>query len=283
MPALATLEAERHRARTSASRRRPSSSLVDPRPPRRARPWSARARSGGSRASRAPSSSSESCGSTRSTCCASDQSCGLRSITSSSAPSVYSEPALPLRPVGQRCSRRAHQSRTCAALAADAPPRGPEKSAALSRRCHERLGVPLHADHEVARRAPRRPRSPRRATTPPRAGPCPSRSTAWWWKELTRGLAAPQQAGQAAAAPHHVDRVGRLVAGRALAVVDRRARPVGQVLVQRAAAGDVERLQRRGRWRGSAGRARRRGAPAPARRGRARARSVRARDGERAW
>ncbi len=106
-------------------------------------------------------------GSTRSICWASDQSCGLRSMTSSSAPSVYS---LPPFQTAQAGSRPAHAARSSAGVAEAR--RGLDEAAEerrLLRPGGQRLGVPLHADEEVAARAPRCPRSRRRAPRPRRA------------------------------------------------------------------------------------------------------------------
>ena len=74
------------------------------------------------------------------------------------------------------------------------------------------------------------PSAARAATFRPR----PRRSTAWWWKELTATVPAPDQRGEARAG-QDLDLVRDLAAGLALAVAR-------EVLVQRPAAGDVERL-----------------------------------------
>ena len=58
----------------------------------------------------------------------------------------------------------------------------------------ERLGVPLHAEHEPARRRPRSPRPSRRRAHATARRPSPSRSTAWWWNELTDTASAPSGA-----------------------------------------------------------------------------------------
>ena len=92
-------------------------------------------------------------------------------------------------------------------------------------------------------------------------GPRRARSTAWWWKELTAIARVAEHAGQARAR-RDLDLVRRA------AVASSVWRWPGDVLVQRAAAGDVERLGAAADRRGSACRAR-------ARRGRARARTRR--------
>ena len=93
-----------------------------------------------------------------------------------------------------------------------------------------------------ARRRPRCPRPSRPAPTPPRAGPSPSRSTAWWWKEFTPERSRPSTANsrEPRSTPHLV-RLGPARLG--LAVLDRVVGDRGQVLVQRPAARDVERLR----------------------------------------
>ena len=102
--------------------------------------------------------------------------------------------------------------------------------------------VPLHAQLRAGRRRPRCPRSSRPAPTPPPAGRCPSRSTAWWWKEFTPQLAR-RRGSRPAASPASTRTVCvSSQPGRGLAVVDRAVGDVGQMLVQRAAARDVERL-----------------------------------------
>ncbi len=100
---------------------------------------------------------------------------------------------------------------------------------------------PARADRRRPR-SPRSPRSSRPAPTRRPAGPSPSRSTAWWWNELTHSSVgaedrASREPGSTCTAcvssqPGSVWRWSTDVVG------DRR-----QVLVQRAAAGDVERLR----------------------------------------
>ena len=151
------------------------------------------ARSGGSRASRARRSSSDRMGSTRSICCASDQSPGFRSMTSSSTPRVYSLPgfhsAQPgsslMPPCGPSAGRRADRTR-------------PSNRAACSGRwvsvsaCH---CTPTKKSRSGSSTPSIRP-SAAHATG---RSPWPSRSIAWWWKELTWTSSAPISAVEAAA------------------------------------------------------------------------------------
>ena len=145
----------------------------------------ARARSGGSRASRAPTARPTAPGSTRSICCASDQSCGLRSITSSSAPSVYVAAPVPVGPVGQSALMPPRSSRP----APGACRGGLDERRRTARRaragrssvsaCHCTPSTNVAAGASMPSITP----SGAQATA---RRPRPSRSTAWWWKELTR-------------------------------------------------------------------------------------------------
>ena len=72
--------------------------------------------------------------------------------------------------------------------------------------------------------------------------PAPSRSTAWWWNEFTHASSVPRiDASREPRVDVHVVRL--LPPGCGLAVVDGVVGDRGQVLVQRAAARDVERLR----------------------------------------
>ncbi len=134
---------------------------------------------------------------------------------------------------------------------------------------HQRLGVPLHADDEAVA-LDRLDRAVVGAARR-RAGRRRRWSTAWWWKEFTRERAGAGDPVQARARLD-LDLVRRL--GRRLGLAVAR-----DVLVQRPAAGDVERLASRGRSRGSAGRAAGPSAPGRARTRPGSARSARARRG----
>ena len=59
----------------------------------------------------------------------------------------------------------------------------------------ERLGVPLDGEHE-RRRRPRSPRSVPSGDQATARSPAPSRSTAWWWNELTASAVAPSAAAR---------------------------------------------------------------------------------------
>ena len=71
--------------------------------------------------------------------------------------------------------------------------------------------------------------------------PLPQRSAAWWWNELTWASITPitRASREFGVDPHPV---GRHAPARRLAVLDRPVGEVAEVLVQRAAARDVERL-----------------------------------------
>ena len=99
----------------------------------------------------------------------------------------------------------------------------------------ERLGVPLDAEQERRARGPRWPRPSRRRAQATTRRPAPGTSTAWWWKELTSSVApAPVTAASSESAATLTRCVGD---GRDLGLA-----VAVDVLVQRPAAGDVQRL-----------------------------------------
>ena len=129
-----------------------------------------------------------------------------------------------------RCSRAAAPPRRRARRTARAC-RGRGRPA--SRRATARRGT-------APARRPRSPRSRRRAPTRPPAGRGRAGRPPGGGTSSRRAPPAPTiAASRDRLDPHGVR---RLAAGRRLAVVDRAVRDVGQVLVQRPAAGDVERL-----------------------------------------
>ena len=112
-------------------------------------------------------------------------------------------------------------------------------AAALSERLEQppvgqRLGVPLHADREAA--GPRSPRPCRRRRGRAIRSPPPSAVDRLVVEGVDRDACPAPIRPRQPRAGQHLDLVGRPGAGLALAVAR-------QVLVQRAAAGDVERLR----------------------------------------
>ena len=110
-------------------------------------------------------------------------------------------------------------------------------AAALTSASNRRPSASVSACHWTPSAKP----GPSIASTVPSAAraaifrPWPRRSTAWWWKELTAMPCPPPDQRGEARAGQDLDLVGDLAAGLALAVAR-------EVLVQRPAAGDVERL-----------------------------------------
>ncbi len=139
---------------------------------------------------------------------------------------------------------------------------GGEQRSLLGHRL-QRLGVPLHADHELAvHRLDRLDRSVGRA--PCDHQPVTQPGNALVVKGVDLGVSALQHPGDAAGLPDR-DRMGGLRSRLGLAMVDLAGADVGQVLVQRPASGHVEHLHARGRWPGSASRGHRRRGPGRAR------------------
>ena len=121
------------------------------------------------------------------------------------------------------------------------PPRARARRTASRAACRDE--PPRHATARRARSARHRPRPPRSTPSGDQAtarSPRPTRSTAWWWKELTSSCSLPSSPPSAAGA---LDAPRAWRRGRPrLAVGDRAVRDVGQVLAQRAAARHVEHL-----------------------------------------
>ena len=107
-----------------------------------------------------------------------------------------------------------------------------------------RAGRPTHsACHctpvRKARAGPRSPRPRRPGRRPTVSRPSPSRSTAWWWNELTVDHRCAEDRGRAAIPGASRPR-GCGLPGQSSGGARRRARRCRAVLDQRAAAGDVE-------------------------------------------
>ena len=134
----------------------------------------------------------------------------------------------------------AHAATPGPPLAADALDQRAEQRGVLGSRC-ERLRVPLHAQHERPRR---RLDALDHTVGRPGHGPQPASEAVdrLVVERVHPALAPAHQAGEQAARGD-LDGVRDTVARGALAVLQRGAGPVGQVLVQRPAARDVQRLE----------------------------------------
>ena len=146
--------------------------------------------------------------------------------------------ALQRRPVGRRVTPQLDAE---AAHVSAAPPRrsrAASTSAPNSRACGRSTSSSVSACHCTP--STKRPSSASIPSTVPSGAhatarrPSPSRSTAWWWKEFTRSASAPTARASSEPGSTATSCV-TVQPGCGLAVV-------GQVLEERAAARDVERL-----------------------------------------
>ena len=141
------------------------------------------------------------------------------------------------RPSAPRGSCRAHLPRSARQASASVDQLAEQR--AVLGAVDERLGVPLHAEVE------RGPSLSRPSTIPSGAhatarSPRPSRSAAWWWKELTSASVTPIT--RASREPGSIRTEWVVTRPRAVWRCSIAPSVGRDVLVQRAAARDVERL-----------------------------------------